>query len=147
MLSSKNPDHPRGKYMQPGRKSAAATVVKLAATGTASRLTPPSFLATGERLLFAEIASANPHLTVTDASVLAIYVQATAKTAKLGKKSDVSAWEKAARLTMALARSLRLTPQSSIEPRTVGKHRRDVRPSPLDQYMATEDDDDDDDKR
>jgi hypothetical protein len=73
-----------------------------ATTAGRSRLNAPGFLSADEALLFAELAAANVHLTVTDAPLLACYVQSMTKIRRLGKLKDVSAWEKTVRVTMAL---------------------------------------------
>lgn len=112
--------------MQRGRKSSAANVISLATTGASSRLKPPPSLSTAESSLFVELALANVHLTISDVPILAAYAQAATKVLKLGRQKDVGQWEKVVRLTMALARTLRLTPQSCIEPRTVGRRRKDA---------------------
>lgn len=77
------------------------------------------------------LAAANRHLTVTDGPLLAVYVQAVTRTHRLGRGKDVGGWEKSARLAMALARSLRLTPQSTTDPQTIGRRRKDDPPPQL----------------
>jgi hypothetical protein len=111
--------------MQRGRKSSASTIIPLDVTGARPKLSPPSILSTVERTLFTELANGNQHLTAPDAALLAGYVQALNKMQRLAKKSDIAAWEKATRVALALGRSLRLTPQSTVRPETVGRHRAD----------------------
>ena len=53
--------------------------------------------------------------------MLCAYVQALLLTRKLIRTNAISDWEKASRVAMALATKLRLTVQSRIEPRGVGR--------------------------
>jgi hypothetical protein len=119
------------------------------------KLTPPAILSKPERLLFIEIVSRQPHLVPADAPMVAAYTQALAKAFKLGRATDtasVAAWEKATRVALALARSLRLLPINSIDPQSLGRRRKDrLESSPLDAYFAanpdpeeTDDDGEDD---
>jgi hypothetical protein len=49
-----------------------------------------------------------------------------AKAARLAKgKDDVLAFERVTRLGLALATKLRITPQSSIDPQTLGRRKKD----------------------
>jgi hypothetical protein len=118
---------------QRGRKpKPSLTVVPLDVTIVRPRLTAPSILTKGERALFAEAAAINLHLRPADTPLLALYVQALAKTYRLARQSDaaaVAAWEKSARTTMALARSLRITTQSQVHPEFAGRKRQIQQPS------------------
>jgi hypothetical protein len=127
--------------LQRGRRSAAANLVKLATTSPRSRLTAPEFLKADERALFTALADDNRHLTRTDVPLLAIYAAAVFKVNKLGRQKDVGQWEKASRMMLSLARSLRLTVQSATEPRAVGRQRRDARPDLVAEYLAETGDD------
>jgi hypothetical protein len=120
--------------MQRSRKSFASTIVPLDVTGSRPKLSPPSILSTVEQTLFTELANGNPHLAAPDAALLAGYVQALNRMHCLAKKTDIISWEKAARVAMALGRSLRLTPQSTVRPETVGRQRADqpLGPAPWD---------------
>ena len=69
--------------------------------------------------------------------MLAAYCQAIIKTHRLAQGDDVGSWEKAGRLAMALARTLRLTPISGTSAEKLGRQRRDAQPNPLDEYLAT----------
>src|SRR5437660_10801258 len=107
---------------QRGRRSAANfSVVQPTTTSPRPRLTAPSMLSNGQRTLFADLAAANPHLTITDVPMLAAYCQAISKTLKLGRGKDIAAWEKVTRVAMALGRSLRLTASSATHPDTLSR--------------------------
>ena len=108
---------------QRGRRSSTSNIVALAPTGTRSRLTPPAFLSTVEVTMFADLAAHNRHLTSTDVALLAGYVQALGKMHKMAKKSEIADWERAARVALALGTKLRLTPQSTTDPQTIGRRR------------------------
>lgn len=132
--------------LRPGRKSAASKVVRLAATGTRSRPTPPSCLTKAEASLFNEIALANRHLTVSDASILTSFVQATLLARRLGRSTredDVLLWERVAKVQLALGRSLRLTVNSTTHPDKLGRARQDRELSPIDAYFARRQEDSD----
>jgi hypothetical protein len=134
---------------KPGRpNSFERNVVPLRGNARRSPLTPPAMLTKSERLLFIEIVSTNPHLVDADGPIVAAYSQAMVKTYRLAKKPDfIAEWEKAGRLTLALARSLRLTPQAAIDPQALGRHRRDQAdpggPAMRDQNHLDDDDGDD----
>src|SRR6516162_824157 len=113
--------------MQRGRKSVASNLIALAPTDTRPRLNPPAILSTAEATLFEELAAANPHLGVSDVALLAAFTQAVIKTQRLAKKSDIAAWERAGRLALSLARSLRLTQQSISDAKTAGRAKRNQR--------------------
>jgi hypothetical protein len=113
---------------QRGRKP-TLTVVPLDLTGARPRLTAPSILTKGERALFAEVAAINPHLRPADVPLLAAYAQALTKVYKLARQSDAAAWERTARMALALARSLRITSQSQVHPETAGRKRQIQQPS------------------
>jgi hypothetical protein len=127
---------------QPGRKSAAEeNVIKLAPTSARS-LTASSKLSTDEQSTFTKLALANQHLTPSDAPLLTLYVQSLSKAAKLARGKDVAAFDKAARLALIIGTKLRLTPQSSTDPQSIGRRRKDAKPSPLDEFLANETKDD-----
>jgi hypothetical protein len=118
--------------MAPRGRKPSLTVVPIELTGARLRLTAPLILTKGERALFAEAAAINPHLRPADAPLLALYAQALAKTYRLARQSDtaaVASWEKSARTTMALARSLRITAQAQVHPETAGRRRQIQQPS------------------
>ena len=93
--------------------------------------------------MFTEWAAANPHLTASDAPMLAAFAQAASKTHKAGRQKDISAFERAARLMMALGRTLRLTPQATTHPLTVGRRRNDQGGFGVTWQQLQDDDDDD----
>jgi len=82
-------------------------------------LTPPRFLRADEQTVFVELAAMNAHLTQTHAPLLALYAQGILKSSTLSRETDLKSWETCARVTVALGRSLRLTPRSSSRPEKV----------------------------
>ena len=129
--------------VQPGRRSPASlTVLPTASSGARPRLAPPAILTTGEQAVFNEMAAANPHLTPTDAPLLAGYVQALTKMHRLAKRPDVGPWEKAARVAMSLGTKLRLTPQATQDPQALGRRRKDAQPPSFYDMMQIQVDDD-----
>jgi hypothetical protein len=112
---------------QPGRRSAAAaSVLRVAPTRGRRRLTPPTSLTKPEQAIFDAIAADNAHLTATDTALLASYAQAVVKTMKLAKeKGAVADWERAARVAAMLATKLRITPQATTDPQSIGRRRKD----------------------
>ena len=86
-------------------------------------LQPPASLNAREAVLFSEIVTscAADHFRKSDLPMLCAYVQALLLTRKLIRTNAISDWEKASRVAMALATKLRLTVQSRIEPRGVGR--------------------------
>ena len=132
-----------------GRPSASSlNVVPLGVPASRPKLSPPSLLTKGERSLFAETTSTNPHLRAADAPLLAAYVQALSKTFRLARRSDpasVAAWEKSARVSISLATKLRITAQSQVHPESAGRQRKNFSPPSFyeTQAMAEADDDGD----
>lgn len=124
---------------QRGRKSATGNVVALRPTGSGPRLTPPSLLSNQEAQLFSELAAAAPHLSSTDTPILTSYVLAISKSNELSRSHDTASWEKTVRVMMALARTLRLTAQSLVDPKTAFRKR----PPPPSFYDVMPLDDDD----
>jgi hypothetical protein len=99
---------------QPGRKSAAElemNVLKLAASSPKPEPTP-DILSPTEQALFKQLRAANAHVSDTDVPLLVCYCQAVTQCHKLGKQDRVSDWDRAVRVTMALATKLKLTPQA-----------------------------------
>ena len=81
-----------------------------------------------ERILFDQLATTNPHLTLIDTPLLAAYCQAITRTLRLGRSKDIGAigaWERTARLAMSLATKLRISPQACANPQTLARARRD----------------------
>jgi hypothetical protein len=98
--------------------------------GRKSALDPPQGLTKPERTLFDEIADSAQHLRQSDVPLLASYVQATItsrRSARDPSKADL--WEKATRLQAMLATKLRLTAQSRVDPKKLGRQEpRGVKP-------------------
>jgi hypothetical protein len=109
---------------QRGRKSAAASAIEPHVIPGTSRLTPPSSLTKAEQTAFTELmASCDPaHFRESDMPLLISYIQATATARKTARDpAKAGLWEKAVRLQAMLATRLRLSPQSRIDPETIGR--------------------------
>jgi hypothetical protein len=80
-------------------------------------------LSDAEARVFTETAAAvRPgHFVPNDAATLACYAQCVVK-ARAAAVDDPELWERLVRLQMALARSLRLTVQSRVDPRSLTRH-------------------------
>jgi len=73
-------------------------------------------------LLFSELAVNAGHLRPSDVPLLASYVQATIAARRYARDpSTVDLWEKAVRLQAMLATKLRLTAQSRVDPKKLGR--------------------------
>jgi hypothetical protein len=115
---------------QRGRKT-EGQLMALAFDGSQSQLNPPSYLNEAEHNLFAEIVDAvSPtHFAKSDTLLIVSLVQATLLSRQAaGDRDQVVTWEKATRMQAMLAKRLRLTPQSRLDPKTVG--RRQPYPGP-----------------
>jgi hypothetical protein len=128
------------------RKSADSNNAIRVATTQRPPLIPPKFLTSAERTIFIELAAQNQHLTPTHAPLLALYAQGVLKTSQMSREADINAWTKVGRMSLALARSLRLTVQSSTRPEKVSGQRRDQQQRELAQQMRNYRADDDDDE-
>jgi|SRR5215510_7663939 len=108
--------------MQRGRKS-AASVVSLAATTSRPPLIPiGSRLTEDEQLIFDHTAKTNPHLKPSDSPMLALYAASIVRAMKARRRDDET-FEKESRCALAIGRSLRVTPQSTVEPRSAARAR------------------------
>ena len=107
--------------MQRGRKSSSSNVIQIHRTSPRSIITVPSSLDKSERALFNEIVSTHGHLAAGDAPLIVAFVEARLKAAKLAKGKDVQSWERASRMALAIARSLRITPQAKVHPEAAGR--------------------------
>jgi hypothetical protein len=106
------------------RKSAAANLVHPVEGPTAPRLKPPAFLKSDEQRQFTELVADNKHLTRTDVPMLASYVRASAKVAKLARSKDVGGFVAVLRAIGMIATKLRLTAQSNTEAKTVARQKQ-----------------------
>jgi hypothetical protein len=77
-----------------------------------------------ERTYFDHVVRSNHHLKPIDVPMLMLYAAAIVRTMKARQRGDE--FEKEARAALAIARSLRLTPQSTVEPRRVGRLRAEA---------------------
>ena len=119
---------------QRGRRS-AATLVAIDLTGKPSRLTPPSSLNDDEQALFSELVGAcdASHFRESDLPLLISYIQATLISRAAAHDPDrIVLWEKATRMQATLATRLRLSPQSRIDPKTIGRQQPHPGPFPWD---------------
>jgi hypothetical protein len=108
-----------------GRKSAAARLVEIDTSKLRPKLTPTARLSQVEQTVFDLATRANRHLVPGDAVLLTAFAQAAARTFKASKGKDTAGWERSARVMTLLARSLRLTPQSAVDPQKLARQRRD----------------------
>jgi|SRR6516164_7071026 hypothetical protein len=129
--------------LQRGRKSSASTVVSLAATGSRSALNPPTSLTKEEKAAFTDLVASVDyrHLSQADMPLLISYIQASIKARKLARTTDIANWERAVRAQMALARSLRLTVQARVNPKTLTRRLPETPPS-FYELMDVDDNDD-----
>jgi len=107
-------------------------LVAIDLTGKPSRLTPPSSLNDDEQALFSELVGAcdASHFRESDLPLLISYIQATLISRAAAHDPDrIVLWEKATRMQATLATRLRLSPQSRIDPKTIG--RQQPRPGPF----------------
>lgn len=124
--------------MKPGRKNRFANVHQLVTTPARPPLTPVVKLTSLERSIFNLTVTRHGHLKPADVVLVTAFAKAAARVFKMsgGHIADV---EKATRLMVLLGRSLRLTPMTSLDPRTVGAARRDAAPNPIAEYLAGRD--------
>jgi phage terminase small subunit len=128
---------------QRGRKSAAALSV-IAVDGDPDRLLPPASLSDPERIVFVDLVTAcDPkQFRPSDLPLLCRYCEAAvlAEQSALelrrgavvdGKPSPwITVQEKAVRAMVALSMRLRLSPQSRIDPKTLGRQQQYQGPLP-----------------
>jgi phage terminase small subunit len=126
---------------QRGRKSGAGIGI-LQVDGKPNRLDPPTSLSAAERAIFFDVVAAcdREHFRPSDLPLLVRYVEAAAlgdlaaEQLRLGAviNGKPSPWitvqEKAVRAMVALSMRLRLSPQSRIDAKTLG--RQEVRQGP-----------------
>jgi hypothetical protein len=103
---------------QRGRQSTAAKVVSLVATNQRPTLTPCRPLTKPEKQIFDLIVRDHRHLRTFDAPLLTGYAMACAK---MLTTKDPTDFDKIARVAMALATKLRLTPQSGMQSVQLGR--------------------------
>jgi len=101
--------------MKPGRKTAADNIVSLAATRSRPVLTPIGLpLTKPERTFFDFIVRNSNHLVLSDTPNVMLLACAVVRAMKARNKND-GTFEKELRAALAVARSLRLTPQSTMQ--------------------------------
>ena len=125
--------------MKPGRKTRSATIHPIGATDTRMALSPVVHLTQLERSIFTVTVTRNPHLKPADVVMLTAFAKAAARVLKPGRFDNVADIDKSTRVMVLLGRSLRLTPQSLTDPKTVARARRDALPNPLAEYLAERD--------
>jgi phage terminase small subunit len=122
---------------QRGRKSAAAMSVTLSVDGSPDRLQPPDHLSADERKRFVDIVANCDarHFRPSDTTLLCRFVEADALAEKaaaelrthgaVSKDGKPNSWlvvqEKSVRALVSLAMRLRLSPQSRIDAKAVGR--------------------------
>jgi len=112
---------------QRGRLSASAlNIVPIDASRSRPKLNPIGMLSKDERRVFDHVARENPHLKPADVPMLELYVMAHCRTVAANKRKDAEAWEREARVTMALGTKLRITPQATQDPRRVARLRAEA---------------------
>src|SRR5690348_11445367 len=126
--------------MARGRKSSASNVVQLAPSLPRPRLNPPRTLTKAERSIFVETVAQHPHLKPGDATLVAAFAQASARSSRLARKENTDPWERSVRIMLALARALRLAPISGMRPEALGRKRAEQQFSYYDQMKADDDD-------
>jgi hypothetical protein len=107
---------------QRGRKSPEQQAIVV--DGTPPRLTAPAGLTEAEQTLFTTLVNAcDPrHFIEGDSPILVSFVQATLMVRTLaGDANRINEWDKVVRAQMALARSLRLTVHTRLDPETVAR--------------------------
>jgi hypothetical protein len=117
---------------QRGRKSAEILSVPNAA-GRPSRLDPPDYLSKPAKTVFNDIVMSvdAEHFRECDVPLIASLAHATLMARTMAKNpTKIDQWEKAVRTQAMLSTRLRLTPQSRIDPKTVGR-KPHVRTGPL----------------
>jgi hypothetical protein len=124
--------------MQPGRKSSAANVVALTSTSSRLVLSPVGLPLTKDELAYFNfIVRNNTHLKPIDVPNVMLYACAIVRALKLRNKADAG-FEKEARTALALARSLRLTPQSTMQGVTAARRRAEAAPVSYYEVMRAE---------
>jgi hypothetical protein len=128
--------------LQRGRKP-NATLTAFPLNADHPRLTPPQYLTDQERTLFVELLASCPpkQFVLSDVPLLASYVQATLLARGAVKEAaqdprSLAVWEKATRMQATLATRLRLSPQSRVDPKVVGRNRSEP-PSAYDMMRLT----------
>jgi hypothetical protein len=109
--------------LQRGRKS-VANLAASSVNGKPRRLAAPSSLMTEEKALFSELIGAcdSTHFRASDLPLLVSYIQATLIAQAAAHDPDrIMLWEKAVRMQATLATSLRLAPQSRVDPKSLGR--------------------------
>lgn len=109
------------------RKS-VASIVGVVVNGDPQRLAPPKTLSDDERRVFVELVGAcNPrHFVASDLPLLVAFVQAIAlsqQSIEAARSNDnaLTRWERSTRLMATLATRLRLSVQSRVDPKTLGR--------------------------
>jgi hypothetical protein len=128
---------------QRGRKSAASNIIPIGATAMQPALNPSRPLNKAEKQIFDLVAKEHRHLRVHDSILLTTFAIACAETQRT---KDPAEFERFARISLAAAVKLRLTPSSVMEPRSLGRKYADVQQSslrkPWDRTPLDGDDDD-----
>lgn len=135
--------------MQRGRKSKSAIESLTSPDAIPRMIKPPAHLSEAESKLFREIISMVPasHFLPSDVPLLASYCSATILSRKALRMIErdaafVPIWERSVRVQASLATRLRLSPQSRLDPKTLGRAARNsLAPSAYDLMRGFTDDD------
>jgi len=111
------------------------------ATRSRQQLIPIGSLSKAQLKIFHHVAHQNPHLKVADTPLLELFAMAYCRSIAADKRNDAQAWDREVRIVMALGTKLRLTPASTMEPRSVGRRRNETPQSYYDEMkMRIKDD-------
>ena len=110
-------------------RRSAADLATIRVQAERPRLNPPEFLDDREQALFRETVQScsADHFAASDTPLLVSYVQATLMARGAIKdapadKAALGVWERATKMQAVLATKLRLTVQSRIDPKVVGRN-------------------------
>jgi hypothetical protein len=106
----------------PRTSANASNVVALGTSRVRPKITPIGTLTKAERRVFDHTVRENGHLKHADAQMLEMYSISCCRVVA-AKRKGPEVWEREARVMMAYATKLRITPQSTTEPRTAARRR------------------------
>jgi len=133
--------------MQRGRKGADhhLTLISPDATNIQRPITALKPLSPPEQKIFSMVAAENPHLRQSDSVLLTAFAKAGIGSFNTDNAQD---FERLSRTLMSLATKLRISPQSRVDPKSLGRRIADQPvgprcPKPWDRDRDRDDDDDD----
>jgi hypothetical protein len=110
---------------QSGRKSFADISMGPRPTRPRPRLSSPQPLTKSQQLVFDLVVAKNRHLLPTDAPMVARFAIATDMVFRLAKTKDIAGWERACRVQAMYSTKLRISPQATTDPQSIGRRRKD----------------------